>query len=249
MTVLRAQTSGSASSKASGGSQASRIDCRRVSPPRGRKVHALVRGSSQREVLAGQTPQVHCSVNTKRQGGSTAQSKPPIKVKPAQITVAWSLWTPHIHISHPECHLTHLHYDLTVDHPLYTGINWLITFPAFQLSVQGKRQHAAAQEQGYAWVPLVAATTVPLLIAAPAWAAYSPTEGEQALKTVAGAAYIILVCFFFYRLIRKRAYTGVTQVIIFLLLALGQEVIVRLPTWRYWNLQLDIGRNALASKS
>lgn len=62
------------------------------------------------------------------------------------------------------------------------------------------------------WIPVVAVTTLPLLIGAPAWAAYSPAQGEQVLKNVAGAAYIILVCFFFYRLIRKRAYTGVTQV-------------------------------------
>jgi len=43
-------------------------------------------------------------------------------------------------------------------------------------------------------------------------AAYNPAEGEEVIKNVAGGAYLILVLIFFYRLLRKRAYTGTTQV-------------------------------------
>jgi len=42
-------------------------------------------------------------------------------------------------------------------------------------------------------------------------AAYNPAEGEEVIKNVAGGAYLILVLIFFYRLLRKRAYTGTTQ--------------------------------------
>jgi len=53
---------------------------------------------------------------------------------------------------------------------------------------------------------------IPLLIGGPAMAAYNPAEGEEVIKNVAGGAYLILVLIFFYRLLRKRAYTGTTQV-------------------------------------
>jgi hypothetical protein len=43
-------------------------------------------------------------------------------------------------------------------------------------------------------------------------AAYNPAQGEEVIKNVAGGAYLILVVIFFYRLLRKRAYTGTTQV-------------------------------------
>ena len=41
--------------------------------------------------------------------------------------------------------------------------------------------------------------------------AYSPSSGGEVFKTAAGAAYVVLVCIFFYRLLRKRATTGTTQ--------------------------------------
>ena len=41
--------------------------------------------------------------------------------------------------------------------------------------------------------------------------AYSPSSGAEVFKTAAGAAYVVLVCIFFYRLLRKRATTGTTQ--------------------------------------
>ena len=77
--------------------------------------------------------------------------------------------------------------------------------------LQTARQDAKILQQRPSLPSFAAAALIPLLIAAPAWA-YSSAQGEQVLKNVAGAAYIVLVCFFFYRLLRKRAYTGVTQV-------------------------------------
>lgn len=50
----------------------------------------------------------------------------------------------------------------------------------------------------------------PLLLAGPALA-YNKGEAEQVIKNLAGGAYVLLVCFFFFRLFRKRAKTGTTQ--------------------------------------
>lgn len=65
----------------------------------------------------------------------------------------------------------------------------------------------------FSWLAVASIVLLPPLIGGPALAAYSPADGEQVVKNVAGAAYILLVCIFFFRLFRKRAYTGVTQVI------------------------------------
>lgn len=103
---------------------------------------------------------------------------------------------------------------LSVQHTLLvlshlSNITALHYDPAFEQ--EGTAQDRLDQPQA-SWLPIIATAGLPLLIGAPAWAAYNPADGEQLFKNAAGAVYIVLVCFFFYRLFRKRAYTGVTQV-------------------------------------
>lgn len=77
-----------------------------------------------------------------------------------------------------------------------------------------KESDKPSAKTGVRWpsrIPLLAVVGVPLLMGGPAVAAYSPVEGEEVIKNVAGGAYLVLVLIFFYRLLRKRAYTGTTQ--------------------------------------
>ena len=60
------------------------------------------------------------------------------------------------------------------------------------------------------WLVTAGLAVVPLLLAGPALA-YNKGEAEQVFKNVAGGAYVLLVCLFFFRLLRKRAKTGTTQ--------------------------------------
>lgn len=63
------------------------------------------------------------------------------------------------------------------------------------------------------YLALAALATCPAASAAET-VSYNPGGGEDALKTLAGIGYIILVIFYFFRLFRKRAKAATSQVCI-----------------------------------
>lgn len=67
-----------------------------------------------------------------------------------------------------------------------------------------------------------------LLLGGPAYAAYDRAAGDQLFKNIAGGAYVLLVCFFFYRLFRKRAASGTSQVSLVLF---ATTCLYVLPEW------------------
>lgn len=79
----------------------------------------------------------------------------------------------------------------------------------FKVHANGMNHENTSEEAGIESLPCLVFASSILAACDPAWASmeasYSPEQGSETLKNVAGIGYIILVIFYFFRLFKKRA--------------------------------------------